>query len=344
MSRHQKYGIYEPYTTSLQPIFSFVVIDYFHEMKYSTFTFQNFDGKEIAGYRWTPDEGEPKAVMLLVHGMAEHCARYSHFAQFLNSHGFAVIGYDHPGHGQTDPENLGYINSEDGFHYMVQTVRDFMKVATDQFPGLPQVLFAHSMGTFLAQRYFQLYDDLPEAVIYSGGNGRPPAILQAGIWLSSLIVKIKGGASKSLFLNKLTFGEYNKKFKPARTEMDWLSRDEEQVDLYINDPLCGFICSASFYSDLFKGLKTLHSHTPFAGNSSDLPILLLSGESDPVSEMGKGIPRLEKALVSSGATKVQKKIYPGGRHEMLNEINRDEVISDILHWIKSALNLKIVNH
>ena len=306
-------------------------------MQYRRFTFQNFDGKQIEGYEWLPIEAEPKAVVLLIHGLAEHCERYDHFASFLNSSGYAVLGYDHPGHGKTDPESTGHINSEDGFHYMVQTIGDFMKFATDQFPGLPRILFAHSMGSFLTQRYFQLYEGLPEAVIYSGSNGKPPAILQGGIWISSLLRKIYGPEAKSPFLNKLTFGEYNKPFKPARTEMDWLSRDQEQVDRYIRDPLCGFICSTSFYNDLFKGLKTLHSHKPFAGNSAGLPILLLSGGSDPVSNMGKGVKNLEKILIGSGAGQVQKKLYPGGRHEMLNETNRDQVMADILQWVVSSV-------
>ena len=306
-------------------------------MNYSNFTFLNSFNKEIIGYKWKPDPESQKGVVLLIHGLAEHCGRYDHFSKFLNKNGFAVLGYDHPGHGQTDPDSPGYISSEDGFHYMVQTVGDFLKFATAQFPGVPTIVFAHSMGSFLTQRYFQLYDDLPEAVIYSGSNGKPPAILQGGIWISSLLRKIYGPESKSPFLNKLTFGEYNKPFKPARTEMDWLSRDQDQVDRYISDPYCGFNCSTSFYNDLFKGLKALHSHKPFAGNSAALPILLFSGESDPVSDMGKGIKNLEKLLIGSDAGRIQKKLYPGGRHEMLNETNREQVMEDVLQWAVSSL-------
>lgn len=304
-------------------------------MKEQPFNFENSSGKQLHGIDW-PDAGSnPKGVVLVIHGMAEHVARYRHFAEFLNRNGYAVSGYDHPGHGHTDPDSTGYIDSADGFHFMVRTISDFMQRSADRFPGLPRILFAHSMGSFLVQRYFQLYDDLPQAVIYSGSNGKPPAILQGGIWISSLLKKIYGPDAKSPFLNKLTFGEYNKPFKPARTEMDWLSRDEEQVDLYIRDPWCGFICSTSFYNDLFKGLKALHAHKPFAGCSADLPILLLSGDSDPVSGMGKGIDNLEQILIDSGATQVQKKIYPGGRHEMLNETNRDEVMRDVLEFVEN---------
>ncbi len=308
-------------------------------MKQINFTFTNFAGKEIAGYKWEPESGEPKACFLIIHGLAEHCKRYGHFASFLNSNGYAVLGFDHAGHGNTDPDNTGHINTEDSFHYMVKTINDFINTASEFFPGLTQILFAHSMGSFLTQRYFQMYEnnESPAAVIYSGSNGKPPAILQGGIWISSLLRKINGPETRSPFLSNLIFGKYIKPFRPTRTPFDWLSRDEQQVDKYINDPHCGFVCSTSFYNDFFKGLKALHSHKPFAGSSTEMPILLLSGDSDPVSDMGKGIHNLEKLLINSGAAHVQKKLYPGGRHEMLNEINRDEVMRDVLEFVEISM-------
>jgi alpha-beta hydrolase superfamily lysophospholipase len=293
-------------------------------------------GKKLHTLKWIPG-GDIKAVVQIVHGIAEHAERYNHFANFLTRNGFAVYAHDHQGHGKTDPNHLGYVEDGDAFELMVKNVRDIYRNISIEHPGIPHILFGHSMGSFLVQRYMQISDTEPDGIIYSGSNGKPPVILGVGIMLANLIIRIYGPGAESKLIHKMIFGPYNKHFKPNNTELDWLTRDPEMVQLYIDDPFCNFIPSVSFFGDLFKGLKKLHSHKPFADHSNEIPIMLLAGDSDPVSGMGKGIKNLEKLIRKSGIKDIQVKLYPGGRHEMLNETNRDEVMNDLLSWISIVL-------
>jgi len=285
-----------------------------------------------------PDDEKPIAIIQIIHGIAEHCNRYQRFAELLTKHGYGVISYDHRGHGETDPDQLGYIPDEDAFHRMTKNILDFTNRVKQEFPNQPRILFGHSMGSFLTQRYMQLFDDQPNGIIYSGSNGKPPKLLGAGIALSSVIAKLNGPESKSQLIHDLTFKPYNSAFKPNRTQYDWLSRDEKEIDAYINDPFCGFLPSVSFYKYFFKGLKALHNHKPFADHALTIPILLVAGDKDPISDMGKGIKNLEQALKKSGVSDLTVKLYEGARHELLSEINRVEVMNDIKVWIERVLD------
>ncbi|MEX0994567.1 MAG: alpha/beta hydrolase [Balneolaceae bacterium] len=308
-------------------------------MNTETFTIENSNGEELYTYQWTPESSHIRGVVQIAHGMAEHAGRYSHLAEKLTEKNFAVVAHDHPGHGETDPDDRGFISGGNGFRRMVDTIIDVKKTVEKHFPDLPRFLFGHSMGSFLIQRHLQLTDDKPAGVIYSGSNGHPPGSIRFGILLSRFLMMIFGPDAKSPLLNKLTFGSYNKPFEPARTEFDWLSRDESEVDRYIEDPKCGFICSTSFYHDLFKGLIELHRYTPFTGYTGNAPILIQSGDKDPVSEMGKGIDRLRQSIMLSGTGNPEIKLYEGARHEIYHETNREEVISDLLEWLESQLDV-----
>lgn len=301
-----------------------------------SFTITDHLNKKLHAVKWATDH-KPKGVVLIVHGMAEHCERYSHFAKFLNKNGYHAIGYDHRGHGKTDPDHLGIIEDDDSFHLLVKNLNDIYNYVSQSFPELPVILFGHSMGSFISQRFMQLYDKEPAVVIYSGSNGKPPLKLHAGILISAFLKKIFGSHSKSNFINNLTFGDYNSHFKPNRTDFDWLTRDAVMVDLCVDDPLCGFVCSNAFYYHLFNGVKTIHRHPNFADHNKEIPILLISGNHDPVSDMGKGIKSLEKIMNKSGVLDLTTHLYEGGRHEMLNEINRDEVFDDFLQWLNQKL-------
>ncbi len=301
-----------------------------------TFTISDHLNKKLYSVKWTTDH-KPKGVVLIVHGLAEHSERYNHFAKFLNANSYHVFAYDHRGHGKTDPDQLGVIEEPESFHLMVKNLNDVYQHVAGSYPELPIILFGHSMGSFLSQRFMQLYEAEPTALIYSGSNGKPPFMLQVGIKLSAILMTLFGKHSKSNLIDKLSFGAYNNHFKPNLTVYDWLSRDTAMVNLCVDDPHCGFICSNSFYHHLFKGVKELHAHPVFADHNPDIPILLLSGDQDPVSNMGKGIKSLEKILKKNGVTDVTTHLYEGGRHEMLNEINRDEVFDNLLQW----MNLKI---
>ncbi|MEX2463048.1 MAG: lysophospholipase [Balneolaceae bacterium] len=298
----------------------------------TTLTITDHLGKSLHAKRWDP-KSDPAAVIIIVHGLGEHSERYNHFANFLTANGFAVVSYDHRGHGRTDPDQLGFVAEQDGFHLLVKNLRDVTIAVDRMYPNIPKVLFGHSMGSFIVQRFMQLNNYNPKALIYSGSNGRPPLKLYAGILFSSVFEFVYGPETKSPFLEQLIFGAYNKQFKPNRTESDWLSRDPAMVDLYVDDPYCGFICSTSLYHQLLSGIRTIHTHSKFADHDHDIPILLVSGDQDPVSNRGKGVKKLEKTLKKEGVQDVTIHLYPGGRHEMLNEINRNDVYNDILAWL-----------
>ncbi|PKD43689.1 alpha/beta hydrolase [Rhodohalobacter barkolensis] len=307
-------------------------------MKNETIKIKDSESVELHCSVWLPDT-PPKSVLIVVHGMAEHGGRYHEFASFLTDHGIAVLAHDHRGHGKSASNGLGFVNSDDAFHTLVDGIHSVYKFVEHKYSGLPVFLLGHSMGSFLVQRFIQLYPVQLQGIIYSGSNGKPPFLLHFGIILSGMITSIFGSKKKSPLINYLTFGKYNKPFKPNRTDFDWLSRDDEIVDNYVQDPSCGFIYSASFYHDLFRGLKTLQKHKPFAGYSKLIPIFLISGDQDPVSNMGKGVHQLKSLLEKSGAESVDMKIYPGGRHEMLLEINRDKVMNDVLLWMQNQLDV-----
>ena len=302
-----------------------------------SFTFADTSGKQIFGIKWLPDHISPKAVVQISHGMAEHSNRYDKFARFLNKDGFAVYAHDHRGHGETDPDQLGFVDTEDGFQLQVVNVFDFKEVIKQEQPGLPHIMLGHSMGSFLLQRYFQIYEDSPAAIIYSGSNGRPPVLTNAGILLSEFLKNLYGPKKKSTFLHNLMFKPFNNHFKPNRTAADWLSRDQKSVNRYIMDPNCGFISTVSFYNHFLKGIKNIHKEEPFFRHNSNTPILLISGDSDPVSNMGKGVKELEKILINSGAGHVDRKLYTGARHELLHETNNKQVMIDIVKWINQVL-------
>lgn len=306
-------------------------------MKKESFIIKASNDLDLYCLHWQP-ESPPIGVVQLVHGMAEHVDRFHGFAKFLTEQGFTVIGHDHPGHGKSANDKLGYVSSDDAFHTLVTETHRVYFTIKQKYPDLPVFIFGHSMGSFITQRMMQLQPIHPNGIIYSGSNGKPPLLLHFGIILSRILSQLRGADKKSPLIDFLTFGKYNKVFKPNRTDFDWLTRDQDIVDQYINDPACGFIYSVGFYRDLFLGLKTLHQHEPFSGYSKPVPMLLVSGDEDPVSNMGKGVHQLKSLLEKSGAESVDIQLYPGGRHEMLHEINRDEVMTDILTWLHNHMN------
>lgn len=294
---------------------------------------QSPDGKEIFGRVWRPENSSPKALLIVVHGMGEHSERYKRFAKYLTRKRIAVAGYDHRGHGYTDPDKKGCVDSDDGFKQMVSDINLVRNHFTKQFSGIPYLFYAHSMGSFLTQRYLQTYNNQPDGVIYSGSNGTLPALLPLGIFISAVLQLLKGKDYKSSFLRDMVFKPYNQKFKPVRTEHDWLSRDRDEVDRYVSDPHSGFIPSVAFLNHFFKGLRRTQKHQPFAGKNAGYPVLIVSGTHDPVSNMSRGIEDLEQKLRRSGIRDLTTNLYPKGRHEMLSELNRKDVMDDIYQWI-----------
>ncbi|WP_064093415.1 alpha/beta hydrolase [Rossellomorea aquimaris] len=297
------------------------------------------DQHKIFTIEWGLDEGRPKGVIQLSHGMAEHILRYSDFAEYAVAQGFIVIGHDHRGHGQTAEKNgtVGFFSENNGFERAVEDIYEINQWIHEQHPHTPIILFGHSMGSFLARRYIQLYDTSIKAVILSGTGGNPGFLGKVGIFLAKREIRKKGNKTESPLLDKLSFGNFNKSFKPANTAFDWLSRDPKEVEKYIEDPLCGRISTSGFFYDLFSGLQTIHQRSEIERTRKNLPIYLYSGSKDPVGKNGAGVQSVATEYKSIGMNHIQTKIYPEGRHEMLNETNKDEVYKDTINWINSVL-------
>lgn len=293
------------------------------------------DNHKIYAYNWRPENEDIKGIVQIAHGMAETSYRYKGFAKELVAQGYIVYANDHRGHGNTaiSIDELGYIGP-DGFNRMVEDMKEFTDfIRYKENKDLPLFLFGHSMGSFLSQRYISLYGNGIQGVILSGTSGDQGPILHVGIRIAKREVAKKGPKTRSLRLNNLSFGNYNKKFKPNRTDFDWLSRDEKEVDKYIEDPYCGEIFTTSFYYDFFRGLKEIFKKSNVEKIPKDLPIYIFTGNKDPVGSMGRGTLKLVKTYQNIGIKDLEYKLYKDGRHEMLNEINKDEVMRDVINWL-----------
>lgn len=305
------------------------------------FRFKDSDGVELNVYNWIPD-GEIKGIVQISHGMTENVLRYDEFANYLNNEGFIVYGHDHRGHGLTakTKDELGYIADNEGFDWLVRDLYEIIKNVKEDNKGLPIYLFGHSMGSFVSQRFIELHGNEIDGVILSGSNGEPTKLIPLGILLSSIEIKLFGRRHTSKMMDKLSFGDFNRKFKPNRTPYDWLCSVDSEVDKYIANEYCGFVCSASFYYDLLRGLKAIHKDENFNSIPKDLPIYILAGDMDPVGFFGKGIVNLYNKLKSTGIKDVKYKLYKGKRHEILNEDNKLEVMKDVSAWLLDKINNK----
>lgn len=288
---------------------------------------------------WMPSDGV-KAVFQIVHGMAEHGERYEDFAKYLCEKGFAVLVDDHAGHGKSvkSDDELGYFGENMGWDAFVEDERALTEIIKKEIPDIPVVFFGHSMGSFIAREYIRRYgtDERIKAAIFCGSSGKNPAAAIA-IRLAGVIAKSKGSMYRSEFINKIAFGSYNDKIQNPKTAFDWLTTDAEIVDKYIADKYCGFLFTAAGYRDLFTILHKVSGKDWYNGVCSDLPILITSGENDPVGTYGKGIKQVYNNLKDAGKKDVTLKLYPGMRHEILNEVDRAKVYEDIAAWSLSKI-------
>lgn len=294
-------------------------------------------GAPLFLYQWIPDN-KPIAVFQVVHGMAEHAARYQRLAQFLTDRGIAVYADDHHGHGRSvqDDHSLGVL-PKDGFSSLVEAEKEITERIRKEYPDTPVFLFGHSMGSFISRQYLAKYDKPVNGVILSG-TGNPTYIeLLGGLFVATLQCFIFGRKSPAKVLDNLAFGGYNRKFAPNRTAFDWLSRDEYEVDKYVQDPMCGTIFPTGFYRSFFKALLFLKTKKSVRQISKELPILFLSGEKDPVGDFGKGVKMVYETYRQQRFQNLELHLFPGCRHEILNETNRDEVMDVLYEWVLKNL-------
>jgi alpha-beta hydrolase superfamily lysophospholipase len=304
-------------------------------MRSSDFTHQASDGKALFVYRFLPDEGtKVKAVVHISHGMAEHAARYARLAESLTAAGYAVYANDHRGHGKTaSTDELGFFGKENGFARVVADLAELVAHEKKEHPGLPVVLFGHSMGSYMVQQFlFDHGSELAGAVL-SGSAGKPNLLASAGRLVARAERLRLGERGKSKLLGDLSFVAFNKQFAPTRTGFDWLSRDAAEVDKYVADPLCGFDVTTTLWVDVLDALGANASPESQARIPKTLPIYVFSGSEDPVSEKTKTLEQLLGAYRLAGIRDVSHRFYPGARHETLNETNRDEVTKDLVTWL-----------
>lgn len=283
---------------------------------------------------WIPEE--PRLCMLIVHGMAEHIERYDEMGRFLAENGILAAGFDLPSHGRSRKEDmpLGYFGQEDGWGCILKDIAALRDLLRAEYPQTAIVLYGHSMGSFLVQDAMARMGDTFEGFVLSGTSGPNPAAAFGKLLCKWEILRGRG-EKPSKNLNDLCFGKYASTVKNYETPFDWLSRDKQRVAQYIEDPLCGFPFTPWGYYEMMKALGTICSEK-WAQKVPQRPVFLLSGDCDPVGQMGKGVKKVCENLKKTGHTNVAMKLYPGGRHEMHNETNRNEVLNDLLLYLESV--------
>ena len=274
------------------------------------FFFIDKEGKEIKCYKWIPTR-KAIGIIQIVHGMTEYALRYDYFAERLCEQGYMVYAHDHRGHGETagSDDERGYIADNEGFDILVEDAKELTDIIKKDNPDLPIIIFGHSMGSFVSQRYIELYGKEIDGLILSGTNGKPQLHTKLGILISGIEILLRGRKAKSKLMDKLSFGDFNSNFKPNRTNYDWLCSVDEEVDKYIASSMCGFICSTSFYYDLIRGLWKIHKEKNLNSIPKNLPILIFAGDKDPVGNFGKGIINLYECYKRLGIKNVKYKLY-----------------------------------
>lgn len=309
---------------------------------FQEFTFLSSDGHtRLHGVQWAPADREPIAVLQIAHGVAEHILRYDGFARYLNEQGILVAGHDHLGHGKSLPEGAVPVYFGDGatWETVVDDIHLLHQRLREQYPRLPILLMGHSMGSFLSRTYLIRYPGTVDAAIIMGTGWQPEMTIRGGLLLAGAIARIKGPDATSKLVTNMAFGAYNKAFgdKP-RTPNDWLSADTDNVDRYMADPMCGAEATVDLFRQMLRGLRFNQTPRNIDKMDKDAPILLIAGQSDPVGDMGAGVRRTHDAFKRAGIKDVTLKLYPGLRHEILNEAAmQDTVYGDIRAWMARVL-------
>lgn len=283
-------------------------------------------------------EKEPIGVLQIVHGMAEYIDRYDNFAKYMTEHGFNVIGHDHLGHGHSvsDEHDYGFFAEENGDKIIIEDMHSVTQYAREKWEELPNFILGHSMGSFCLRQYLTKYSNDVFGAIIMGTGWIPSAAALLGKTIATNTCKSKGSHTVNPLLIKLTIEPYNKPFAPARTNCDWLSRDEKQVDLYVNDKLCGFDFTAGAYKDFFTILEKIAKNRQLIGMRKSLPILITSGSVDPVGGK-KACEKLNAQYKRCGIDDVTLKLWEKDRHEILNELDKSDVYQYIYNWLKSKI-------
>ena len=305
------------------------------------FTFLSTDGKtQLHGMRWEPEGGSVRAVLQICHGVAEHIARYDAFARYLNGLGIAVVGHDHLGHGLSLPEGGTPVYFGEGNTW--NTVVDDIYVLHQRirlwYPDVPLCIMGHSMGSFLTRTYLIRYPGTVKAAVIMGTGWQPKAVIAGGMAVAKAVGAVVGENGTSDLVTNLAFGAYNKLFAPNRTSCDWLSADEGNVDAYMADPLCGADATVGLFRQMLSGIRFNQKLSNLRQMDPRIPVLFVAGEKDPVGDCGNGVRRTYQEFRRAGVQDCTLKLYPGLRHEILNEkAQQQQIFEDIGQWLTSQL-------
>lgn len=305
------------------------------------FTFLSTDGKtQLHGMRWEPEGGSVRAVLQICHGVAEHIARYDAFARYLNGLGIAVVGHDHLGHGLSLPEGGTpvYFGAGSTWNTVVDDIYVLHQRIRLWYPDVPLCIMGHSMGSFLTRTYLIRYPGTVKAAVIMGTGWQPKAVIAGGMAVAKAVGAVVGENGTSDLVTNLAFGAYNKLFAPNRTSCDWLSADEGNVDAYMADPLCGADATVGLFRQMLSGIRFNQKLSNLRQMDPRIPVLFVAGEKDPVGDCGNGVRRTYQEFRRAGVLDCTLKLYPGLRHEILNEkAQQQQIFEDIGQWLTSKL-------
>ena len=304
----------------------------------SAFGLPSSDGVTTLGCDlWLPAGGTaPRATVQLVHGMTEHIGRYDAFARQLVALGCAVVGHDHLAHGRSvaSPDDWGLLAPNAGAEHLIADVQRVRLWVEERYPGVPHVIFGHSMGSFVTRAFLGEHGAGLAGALIFGTGWQPPAALAFGRGATSALAALRGWDFRSRLIDGLAVGAYARSFAAQEGgRLAWLSRDAAARDAYAADPACGFMFSLGAYHELFRLIGMAQDRARVQNMPHELPVLLASGTDDPVGGRGRAVPRVAELLRSCGVTDVEQRLYPGARHELINETNRDEVLADVISWL-----------
>lgn len=303
------------------------------------FYYMSGDGvTKIHAIEWLP-EGEMKGVLQICHGMVEYIDRYDEFARYLAARGYYVVGHDHLGHGQSiqSEDDLGFFHETQGNKFVLSDIHQLRQKTQHKYPDIPYFILGHSMGSFLARQYIQMYGSGLQGAIIMGTGHHPAALLWVAKGLCKFIAFRKGWHYRSKFINSMAFGSYNRKFQPANTQVDWVTSDPDQLAKYVADPLCSFTFTINGYYHLFCSIMELTKKKNANKIPKDLPVFFVAGQDDPVGNFGKSVEKVYNMYRTCGIKDLCIKLYQGDRHEILNETDRQQVYADLHEWLEEKI-------
>jgi len=301
------------------------------------------NNQSIFVYKWSPDpQIEIKSVLYIAHGMAEHALRYERLAEQFTKQGFVVYANDHRGHGKTagDTSNVGYITDNNGWFEMVDDVHAIYQQIITEHQQIPVFILGHSMGSMIIRSYLIKYKSNLTGVILCGTSGSARFLEVMGRFVIKIMKLFYKKRIPSKFLNQITFGKFNSAIKNPKTPFDWLSRDPIEVEKYLNDPYCGGIFSIEFFANLLTGASHINNFTNINQGNKDTPLLIISGSADPVGLNTIGIKKVISLYKKAETKNLEFKFYENARHELFNEINKEEITADTLKWINKILDMQ----